>query len=760
MTKRTVAYATLIGAILLFLPVLPVRAQGVLELHQPGTDIGHPVPRPEPIPPVPMPRPRPVPGPILPAQLTKLDVEVEIDGQVARTELDQTFKNPNSMRLEGTYLFPLPPNAAIKDLSLYIDGKPVKAEVVEADKARKIYEDIVRRMRDPALLEYIGRDLVKLRIFPIEPHQVRRVRFTYSQVLKRDFGMTEYAYPLAPRGRSAEPIGQITLTGSIRSDVPITTIYSPTHKIEFNRKGDTKVTFGFEAEDHCPAADLKIYYAVSQNDIGAGLLTYREEGEPGYFMLTIAPRNEIKSDKVMQKDLTFVLDTSGSMSGEKIEQAKKAFEFCLNALREDDRFNIIRFSTETERFSDALVHASPEKVKEAIEFVRDFTATGGTAINDALLEAVKRSGGQDRPHLIVFLTDGKPTVGETDEDAIVKNVTKANEDSARIFVFGIGTSVNTHLLDKISGGNGGVSDYVTPDEEIELKVSNFFAKVSEPVLTDVSLDFGAINVSKFYPTDMPDLFRGSQVMLIGRYKGSGETTVTLSGRASVEKRVFEYEVEFPKESDAADFLPRLWAIRRVGHLVDEIRKHGEDDELKDEIVRLGKKYGIATPYTSMLVLEDEGRVPVERFGRFDVHENFSRGVRAGGSGISPSVAPELFDVSSAPVATDALQAKSGEASVYAAEQTRDMKESTLVTAQYDAAENVKHVGSRTFYLKNRVWTDSEYDGKAKTIDVEYGSDAYFDLLSKGGDIGTYLALGTQVIFQFDDTWYRIIDSGE
>ena len=750
MTRRTVGYATLIGAILLFLPVLPAGAQGVLELHQPGTDITHPVPW-----------PRPRPGPILPAQLTSLDVEVEIDGQVARTELDQTFKNPNNMRLEGTYLFPLPPNAAIKGLSLYIDGKPVKAEVVEAEKARKIYEDIVRRMRDPALLEYIGRDLVKLRIFPIEPHQVRRVRFTYNQVLRRDFGMTEYAYPLAARGTKTAPIGQVSLTGSIRSDLPITTVYSPTHDLEFNKKGDKRVTFGFEVEDHSPTSDLKIYYAVSQDDIGAGLLTYREQGEPGYFMLTIAPLNEIKSDNVIAKDLTFVLDTSGSMSGEKIKQAKRAFEFCLNALREEDRFNVIRFSTETELFADALVDASPEKVEEAIEFVRDFTATGGTAINDALLEAVEQPDEQQRPHLVVFLTDGQPTVGETDEDTIVKNVSKANQKGARIFVFGIGTSVNTHLLDKISGGNGGVSDYVTPDEEIELKVSNFFAKVSEPVLTDVSLDFGAIKVSKFYPTDMPDLFRGSQVMLIGRYKGSGETTVTLSGRASVEKRVFEHAVEFPKKSDTADFLPRLWAIRRVGHLVDEIRKHGEDEELKDEIVRLGKKYGIATPYTSMLVLEDEEHARVGRLGRADVPGTVIRGRGGAGGGffggISARTAPQP-SVRTGSGLAPALQAESGEAGVHVAKRTRDMKESTLVSAEYDAAEHVKHVGGRTFYLKNGVWTDSEYDGKANTIDVEYGSETYFELLSKGGDIGKYLALGTKVIFEFDGRWYRITDS--
>ncbi len=757
MIKRAVGYVAVLATVFLFLPVLQTEAQGVLQLHQPGEEILPVPPRPEVIPPVPMPRPRPRPLPqhVLPAELKSLEVKVEIEGQVARTTLDQTFRNPNNIRLEGTYLFPLPLHAVVKDLSLYIDGKPVKAEVLEADKARKIYEDIVRRARDPALLEYIGRDLVKLRIFPIEPHQVRRVRFAYSQVLRRDFGMTEYAYPLASRSREAEPIGQFSLSGSIASDLPITTVYSPTHDLEFKKKGEKSVRFGFEAENHRPASDLKILYAVSQKELGAGLVTYREEGEPGYFMLMIAPRGDIRSDKVIEKDVTFVLDTSGSMAGEKIEQAKRALEFCLSSLRAGDRFNIIRFSTETEPFADALVPASREKIEEAIEFVGGFPATGGTAINDALVEAVNERGAEGRPHLIVFLTDGKPTVGETDEDAIVKNVTDANKGHARIFVFGVGTAINTHLLDKISGGNGGVSDYVTPDEDIEVKVSNFFSKVAEPVLTDVSLDYGGVKVSRFYPTAMPDLFRGSQVMVIGRYTGSGKTTVTLSGRVGDDKRIFEYEVEFPKESGSADFLPRLWAIRRVGHLVDEIRKHGEDKELKDEIVRLGKKYAIATPYTSMLVLEDDEPVPVSPLGVTDINNPAaSAGVVLRRRG---RVVPENGVVSNFHLAAPEIEAKYGEAAVSMARQTRDMKESERVSGDYDLYEHVKHVAGRTFYLKDGAWTDSEYDGKAKTVEIEYASDAYFKLLGKGGDIGKYLALGTKVVFKFDGKWYRIAE---
>jgi Ca-activated chloride channel family protein len=744
-------------------------------------------------------------------------VAVEIENQLAQTILDQTFRNPNDRRLEGTYLFPLPANAAVKDLSLYIDGKPVECEVIEAEKARRIYEDIVRRTRDPALLEYVGRDLMKLRIFPIEPHQVRRVRFAYSQVLRRDFGLTEFSYPLVGRGSSEQPIGRFSLTGRIVSNLSITSIYSPTHAIEFVRKDDRSVKFAFEKENHQPESNLKIYYAVSEKDLGAGLVTYREEGEPGYLLLMIAPRKEAGNDEKIDKDVTFVFDTSGSMSGEKIKQAQRALQFCLNSLRQGDRFNIIRFSTETERFAESLVPASEGKIQEALEFVDGFRALGGTALNDALLEALDVSRDPARPHLVVFLTDGKPTVGETDVETILRNVATKNEAGARVFVFGVDNAVNTHLLDRVSEENGGVSDYVTPEEDIEVKVSNFFSRVAEPVLTNLSLDCGDVKVSHAYPAILPDLFAGSQLTLIGRYQGSGKKTIVLKGRMGEKQRVFEYEVDFPESTEAGDFLPRLWAIRRIGHLVDEIRKNGENEELRDEIVQLGKKYAIATPYTSLLVLEEqedmgetagrglrfgapmpsrpwphnrlrrapEGELWLLRNGDAAVRSEEApvrgKGAATGaaasarGGGRAASVDQTIGQPDAIALGSEssrqatmknALAAQSearpvelgvreGAYSVLIARRTREMKEEDRLAGRFEAPIEAKRVAGRTFYLREGVWVDSEYDGKARTINVVYGSDPYFDLLSKGKDVGKYLALGAEVIFRLDGKWYRI-----
>ncbi len=797
-------------------------AQGILYLHEPGVRIEvdssvrevaiRPVPPISPRPPDQSPHweaPQ--------AELARLKVDVEIRDQVAVTELDQVFRNPSNRRLEGTYLFPLPPDAAVKDMSLYIDGKAVECEVVEAQKARQIYEGIVRSMRDPALLEYVGRDLVRLRIFPIEPLQERRVTFKYSQVMRRDFDLFVYSYPLIARDGAQRPIGEFELKGMVATQLPITSIYSPTHDIVLDRRNDTQVKFSFNQKNQPPQRDFKLYIGTHKSELGADLIAYRDTDGPGTFMLLLAPQMRGAERKTMPKDVTFVFDTSGSMAGEKINQAKNALKYCLNSLRERDRFRLIRFSTDIEDFAKEPLEATKENVQRAVKFVEDLRATGGTAIRDALVAALDNRAAQKegRPQVLVFLTDGLPTVGETSVERIVEDVTKRNEAQIRIFSFGVGYGVNTRLLDTVSDNNGGVADYVAPEEDIEVKVSNFFSKIADPVLTDVSLDFQGIEVSDLYPRQLPDLFAGSQITLLGHYRGDGPATILLSGKVctsdsdehsiKLEKKVFEYELRFPRESREADFLPRLWAIRRVGHLMDEIRKNGEETELREEVIRLGKEYAIATPYTSLLVVEDDAAIQAQaqrvdsarpqmapaaaggagggesrrsggffssRAKRAPVQEGQAVAMGAPERAVSqdrPALAKESIsraanvadggslagDMAGKP-AQMALKADTGQAAVEASKQTRAMKEKVRIEPENaDTKGQVRRVSGRTFYLKNGVWTDSRFDEKQKTEDLEYGSQAYFDLLAKNKGMGEFLALGEQVIFEFQGKWYRV-----
>jgi Ca-activated chloride channel family protein len=346
-------------------------------------------------------------------------------------------------------------------------------------------------------------------------------------------------------------------------------------------------------------------------------MTYRSPHESeGYFLLLASPGTEVKNAKVLPKDVCFVLDTSGSMSAKKMDQAKKAMAFCLSNLNEQDRFEIVRFSTEAEPFFESLVPANKQNLDKAQAFVQTLKPIGGTAIDEALAKALKmeRKDAAGRPYVVIFMTDGQPTIGETNVDKILSNVQKTNPQNVRVFSFGIGTDINTHLLDRMAEATRSFSQYVLPEEDIEIKLSNFYTKIKDPVLSDVKVAFTGndIKTTQLYPGAMPDLFKGEMLVAFGKYTGKGPAAVKVTGVLAGENKDFTTDVNFTDNDTKNDFIPRLWATRRVGWLLDEIRRNGETKEIKDEVVRLARQHGIVTPYTAYLILEDEARrgVPV------------------------------------------------------------------------------------------------------------------------------------------------------
>ncbi|MEW6006574.1 MAG: VIT domain-containing protein, partial [bacterium] len=542
----------------------------------------------------------------VPLSLDYHKVNVKIKEQAASTVVDQAFINPYKQDIEGTYIFPLPQGAGISSFSLFQDGKKISGEILDKDKARKIYEDIVRRMKDPGLLEYIGGNLFKARVYPIPAKGKKRIELSYDEIIKADEGVCKYVYPLDIERFSENPIKEILINVEIKSDIPIKNVYSPTHNVKVERKDDYNVRVTYEENNKRPFFDFILYYTLDKKDIGVSLLTHKGD-EDGFFLLLASPNQ--KKEESIPKDITFVIDTSGSMSGNKIEQAKSSLQFFLNSLKEGDRFNIIRFSSDVEPLFKEIGEASLENKEKARDFIKNIKASGGTNINDALLSSFIKQ--EKRPHIILFLTDGLPTVGETDIQKVTKNV-KENNKASRIFVFGVGDNVNTNLLDLVSSENNGVSTYIREDEDIEAPISGLYKKVENPVLSDVSLSFGEISVYDLYPKKLPDLFFGSQIILLGRFKDYGKATLVLSGMMK-EKKVYEYNVNFPKKEKDNEFLPHLWATRKIGYLLDQIRLKGENEEIIEEIKALSKKYGVITPYTSFLVIEEEERVIQERF---------------------------------------------------------------------------------------------------------------------------------------------------
>jgi len=707
---------------------------------------------------------RPGHFPFAPLEVTSHHVEVKIDGQVAVTSIDQEFYNPNDQRLEGTYMYPVPEGAHIDKFSMEIGGKMVDAELLRADKARQIYEDIVRRMRDPALLEYAGRDLFKIRIFPIEPRSRKPIKISYTELLRSDAGTVTYSYPLSTEKFSAQPIKSLSVKVEVKTEQPLASIYSPSHKVEIKRDGANRAVIGYESKDETPDTDFQLVYNSEARDVGLSLITHKPAGEDGYFLLLAAPTTA-KETKPAPKDIVFVVDTSGSMAGPKLQQAKKALEFCVENLNNEDRFEIVRFSTEAEPLFGKLVDADSEHRKRASNFIADLKPIGGTAIADALQSALKaRTEKTERPFLIIFLTDGLPTVGARNPDEIVAEVKKAG--SARIFSFGIGSDVNTQLLDQIAEGTRAFSQYVLANEDLEVKISSFYTRIKEPALTNVRLEFGGgVRTSKLYPAQLPDLFKGDQLVVTGRYTGSGEVEAKLTGIANGREQIFTYKVKFNDSSN--DYVARLWATRRVGFLLDEIRLHGETNELRDEATDLARRYGIVTPYTAYLIVEDEDRrrVPMtersmqsmsgDTAARAEVSKAWGgfKEKKDGEDAVANARSQNAFkfaDQSAASIYSGAAESLRGFA--FAAPAAR--AESDRVT-QY--TQQSKFVNGRAFFQNGKQWVDTNAQNATKRERIQFNSEAYFDLLKKHPEAAPWMALGQNVLLALDDTVYEITE---
>jgi Ca-activated chloride channel family protein len=663
-------------------------------------------------------------------------VDIEIDNQVAQTSVDQIFINNHHRDIEGTYIFPIPQDASISKFSMFVGGEEIKGKILDKDEARRIYQDIVRRKRDPALLEYFKDGMFKASVYPIPAHGETRIKLYYSEVLKASGGICGYRYTLNTEKFSKDPLQSVKVNVKITSKTPMKTIYSPSHDIRVEKQDDYHANVTYIEENTRPDKDFLLYYTVSEQDIGFNLLPFEDEDHQGFFLAMISPQVKVEADRTSSKNIVFILDTSGSMKGEKIRQAKGALSFCLNSLNEGDRFNLIDFDDQVKSFETGLVRAGSENVQKALSFVDKTEADGGTNINEALLTGLRQIEAAEGPSFVIFLTDGLPTVGETDVNNILRNIKEANRPAARLFVFGVGYDVNTRLLDRLAQDNHATSDYVRPSEDIEVKVSSFYKKVSHPVLTDVRLTFDGVEVSELYPKGLPDIFKGTQLLVLGKYNGGAHTTTALTGSARGSERKFTYQVSFSPD-DKNDFVPRLWATRRIGYLIDQLRLHGQNKELVDEVVRLSKKYGIITEYTSFLVDADY-RLALRELAPQAEKKLAESSLNVVGSGA----------VSRSQAAKDVVTALRAP-QAYIDEEGREQKVTKIV-----------QMGSRTFFNKNGLWVDSEYEGKIEPVKVKIFSEAYFKLLSEAPEAGKYMALGDEVIFLLHGKAVQISDEGK
>ena len=707
-----------------------------------------------------------------PLRVTDHLVDVEIHDRIALTRVTQTFHNDTRRRLEATYIFPLPEHADLTNFQMTFNGKLVEGEVLPADEARRIYESIVRRSKDPGLIEFIGRRLLRMRVFPIEPGSDTTIQIRYQQVTRPISGMVGYHYPLRTRKTAGQAYGMVRFTVDLSTSTPLKNIWSPSHAVEIVRQGEKSARIAYEASGGSLEEDFVLLYDTDASDLGLSVIAYRPGlDEPGHFVFMLTPRQLWPQTEYQPQDVVFVIDTSGSMAGDKIVQARRALQFCIDKLAEKDRFNVIRFSTGFDVLFGDLAAATRANRAAAQDFAARFNASGGTNIGDALAHAVRlRPDGETargRPFVVVFLTDGQ---GNRSPDEILDMLGAAN---ARIFPFGLGHDVNTILLDRLANEYGGSPTYVGPGENLELVLGDFFSVVSRPVLTNLALSLPAIGLSEQFPATLGDLYHGRQIIVAGRFNTPATGPVKLTATRNGKQVEYVWpNVAFVNTAEAT-YVPAVWAGRKISYLIDQIRAHGESQEMISEVVSLSRRYGIQTPYTSWLVAPERQ----VQLGQVLLSSSFGRqrsptlppgvrnsalgntGRRAGGGWSGPHAkrsAPGRGlggfgfadeDTISLDEAERSVTDAHGKVATLIARKNAELR--TLRNRDKDRLDvsllPIRKLGGRWYHMIGSLLVDEDVNEDTTVVIVRFGSGAYFELVGGRVDLRPAFAAAREVM---------------
>jgi Ca-activated chloride channel family protein len=779
---RLIASITLLASLLMFESAPAVHAQGLLLLSEP--DRHHPLPRP---------MRRPVPGqPGFLYDIAKLEIDASIRDQVAEVQVAQTFKNRTSQTLQVKFVFPLPYDGAIDQMTFMVDGQELEGRLLEADKAREIYQSYVRRSQDPALVQWIGTGMFQTQVFPVPPGAERTVSLRYTQLCKRSGSLNDWLLPLSPTQFTSSPIGHIVIRGRIRSDSQLGNVYSPSHDIEIDRSSDRVVRFEYSAKSKVPNRDFRVIWDSGDRPVQLSVVSHRADpDQDGYFMLMIQPQfpEPSKNQNKAGKNLVLVMDKSGSMRGEKIDQTRRAARYVINRLKSRDRFTLINYDSNVETFRSELTSADKETRLDAEEYVDSMLAGGSTNIDDALSAAFQIAKDADGPVYVVFMTDGQPTVGERNLMKIADNAKRDLSSGTRLFSLGVGHDVNSRLLDKLASICLGQTMYVRPGEALDGVVSNLYDRIGAPALTDARLKITVGGkegrIRQLYPADMYDLFSGDQLVIVGRYRRHGGMKIQLTGDFLGQRKEYVFEDELPKQTGSGEnvFVERLWATRRIGQIIDEIDLHGENKELVDELIVLSKRHGILTPYTAYLAEERTDLNDLSRGRRIARAEleslqeevgadafyqrDFKSSLRSAGRAPTPNAASQSLDgalklSASGNSARTSRGAISGGARFGLGSQSAPRpasKERALGELDDAIVQRVKQIGAKTFFRRANRYVDSDATDKqiAEAIKIEQFSDQYFDLLAElDEESRIYLAEASEVLVVLKGKTYLIV----
>lgn len=778
---------TLCSLVVLFLSLLPAvgHAQGFLIPENPDSELWR--------------RTRTAPPPTT-YRVDRIQVDAAIQEQVATVSVAQTFRNTCSQPLQVRFCFPLPYDGAVDQMTFLVDQQEWPGRLIKADDARRQFANYVRRLQDPALVQWMGTGMFQTQVFPVPAGGQRTVTLRYTQLLRRTGELTDWIVPLQPAATRGTEVGEVQIEARLHSKTPLANIYSPTHEVEVERPDQQTAKISMTKSGGSIRGDFRLLWDHGEQPVRMSMVGFRDDlEEDGYFMLILQPDlpaiDEEKDEN--GKQIVLVIDKSGSMSGEKIDQVRQAASNLLGKLRPRDQFELITYDNDVESYANGLTKAKRETVKDAQAYVASMLAGGGTNIHDALQNALKTAAKADGRPYVVFLTDGRPTVGVTEPGKIVNAAVETNSAEARVLSLGVGHDVNSRLLDKMSASLQGQSIYVRPGESIDLHVKRLYARIGAPALSDVELEITVGDkpggVRRLYPRDLVDLFSGDQVIVVGRYRRGGDVEIRLNGNLNGEPQEFKYRAALPTEATGHRnaFVERLWAIRRVGAIIDEIDLQGESDELVEELISISKKHGILTPYTAFLADEEVGlndRLAQRRQADISLQDlraetgsgafrqrafkgelkGASRSADAeksleafgglgGFGGGGRQGAPAASSIGGQPAEALSLSTRSGESGSPAIQAT-PVPRPSLQQARATTRDAIRAIAGKTFYHRQGIWVDSSANEKqiAEAEPIKWFSEAYFELLDKlNQDQKAWLAENESVVLVVKGKSYRV-----
>ena len=676
------------------------------------------------------------------------NIRASVEGRVARIEVEEQFRNTGSTIAEGTYHYPMSGEAVFQSLSLWMGQTEMRGELLDAARARSIYEAIVRRRRDPALVTLAGHQLLRAQVFPIQPGETRKVVLRFTQLLDREGDALRWRYALGPEERSgATPDIRVTLVEPARFGRP----FSPTHAVQVQGAGDRTISI-----TGVTGGDVELFLPLRSTAAGLSVATHAPGGEHGYFLLHVTPPDAGEAQRI-GRDLTMVVDVSGSMSGAKIQQAKAAVQQVLGTLTLRDRFRLVSFSSGVHTFRDRYSVADAEAIAAARRWTDALVAEGGTNIEGALREALQpeRVGTEgnvrrDNLRVLVFLTDGVPSIGEVQPERLAAMATQAG--GTRVFTIGIGSDVNTYLLERLAEDGRGTAAFVPPAGDVEVTVGNLARKLRAPALVDLRIVSSPVRIVSMEPVRMPDLFAGQELVVLGRYEGGGSGPLVIEGQRDGQRVRVSTPVVFAQRTALHEYVSTLWAARRIGALTRTMRLEGVTQPRMDEITALALRHGIVTEYTAYLVQEP-------------VLTAESRLLPAGDQRRRAMLAPTVM-------AAPAAAQQTGRASFEAAQLSADYVATTSVaeaqkvnrrmqdrvTSTRGASTTDRVIGGRRYVTRDSRWIDAAQRTQ-RIVSVQAFSAAYLALLRALPELRDAMTMGDDVLVAGTSVSVRVQPTG-